>query len=142
MTHSKPNLRVLEVGAGTGASTRTVLKDLAPSDERILYSKYTFTDISAGLLFAAKENLKTFPNMEYATLDISQDPAEQGFEDRQFDLILATNVIHATKSLRDSLENIQKVSFFVLSPLSHLIGLRKTSEDSTNSEILASSSSG
>jgi SAM-dependent methyltransferase len=82
LTHSKPNLRVLEVGAGTGASTRTILKDLAPSDERILYSKYTFTDISAGLLFAAKENFKTFPNMEYATLDISQDPAEQGFEDR------------------------------------------------------------
>ncbi len=41
--------------------------------------------------------------MEYSVLDISVDPWEQGFEDRQYDLILATNVVHATHSLQTSL---------------------------------------
>jgi acyl transferase domain-containing protein/SAM-dependent methyltransferase len=108
LTHSKPNLRILEIGAGTGASTAKVLKQLTPNN-RTLYSKYTFTDISSGFFVAAKEKLRSYSNMEYTTLDISKDPFEQGFEGRKYDLILATNVIHATKSLNESLRNIQQL---------------------------------
>jgi acyl transferase domain-containing protein len=109
MSHSKPNLRVLEIGAGTGATTKSILKDLAPAGGHILYSQYVYTDISTGMFVAATENFKDYPNIEYATLDISKDLADQGFEGREFDLIVASNVIHATKSLQDSLKNVRKL---------------------------------
>ncbi len=61
------------------------------------------------MFVAATENFKDYPNIEYATLDISKDLADQGFEGREFDLIVASNVIHATKSLQDSLKNVRKL---------------------------------
>ena len=109
ISYSKPSLRVLEIGAGTGAATKSILKDLAPSDGQILYSQYVYTDISTGIFVAAKENFKDYPNIEYATLDISKGLAGQGFEGREFDLVIASNVIHATKSLQDSLQNVRKL---------------------------------
>ncbi|KAF4462221.1 polyketide synthase [Fusarium albosuccineum] len=108
LAHSKPNLRVLEIGAGTGGSTAQLLAHLTPSG-RTMYSNYTFTDISSGFFVAAKERFKDFPNMQFATLDISKDPSEQGFESCTYDLILATNVIHATRSLNESLTNVRQL---------------------------------
>ncbi|KAJ5652341.1 Acyl transferase/acyl hydrolase/lysophospholipase [Penicillium longicatenatum] len=107
LAHSKPNLRVLEIGAGLGGSTANALRFLTPGG-RTLYSRYSFTDLSPGFFVAAKDRFSSYPNMEYATLDISKDPAEQGF-DTTYDLILATNVIHATPSLNESLKNVRKL---------------------------------
>lgn len=109
LAHSKPNLRVLEIGAGTGGSTNNILKDLALPNGRVMYSKYTFTDISSGFFVAAKERFKASLNMEFATLDISKDPTAQGFFEGSYDLIIATNVLHATESLRETLVNVQKL---------------------------------
>ena len=111
LTHTKPNVRILEIGAGTGASTSSMLKHLklpGPTGQA-LFSKYTFTDISSAFFVAAKELFKDVPNMEYRTLDISKSPAEQGFDGEKYDLVIATNVIHATKSLRESLENVNQL---------------------------------
>ena len=90
--HAKPNLRVLEIGAGTGGTTVGVLNDLiSPSGVR-MYSEYAYTDVSAGFFVAAKEKFKDYRNMQYAILDITKDPIEQGFEEGSYDLILASNV--------------------------------------------------
>lgn len=92
LSHNKPNLRVLEIGAGTGATTALILDGLVSAfGERMFYS-YTYTDISAGFFVQAKERFKNVQSMEYAVLDVSQDPAEQGFELGSYDLIIATNV--------------------------------------------------
>ncbi|OJI96712.1 hypothetical protein ASPVEDRAFT_119070 [Aspergillus versicolor CBS 583.65] len=108
LSHSKPNLRVLEVGAGTGGSTANILKLLTLGGRR-RYSKYVFSDISTGFFVAARNRFSDYPNMEYRPLDISKDPSEQGFDGQKFDLILATNVIHATKTLNGSLSNVLKL---------------------------------
>lgn len=47
--------------------------------------------------------------MKFAALDISKDLAEQGFAGCKYDLNLATNVIHATKSLNESLKNVRQL---------------------------------
>ncbi|KAL7916704.1 polyketide synthase [Trichoderma velutinum] len=111
LAHTKPNLRILEIGAGTGASTTSMLSYLVlPGPLRQpMYSKYTFTDISSGFFVAAKEKFRDERNMEYRTLDISRDPAEQGFGGEKYDLIIATNVIHATSSLSQTLTNVHKL---------------------------------
>ncbi|KAG5978870.1 Type I Iterative PKS [Claviceps digitariae] len=110
LAHSKPNLRILEIGAGTGASTASMLKHLLLPVGHPLYSKYIFSDISAGFFAAAKERFRGYTNLEYRVLDISRDPWEQGFaEDEKYDLIVATNVLHATKSLQETLRNVGKL---------------------------------
>ena len=98
--HHKPNLRVLEVGAGTGGTTNAILPHLKSTYGERMYSSYTYTDISAGFFVAARERFKDFQAMEYATLDISQDPIEQGFEAESFDLIIACNVGSAISCCR------------------------------------------
>ncbi|KAI8287374.1 Highly reducing polyketide synthase [Colletotrichum sp. SAR11_57] len=107
--HSKPNLRVLEIGAGTGGTTNKVLEWLRGPTGALLYSEYTYTDISAGFFSAAQERFKEYPNMTFKSLDISKDPVDQGFEPASYDLILAANVLHATPSLRETLMNVRKL---------------------------------
>ncbi len=103
----KPNLRILEVGAGTGGTTDIVLRELLTQRGNPPYSQYTFTDISEGFFPQAMEKFGYAPNMEYKTFDVSLDPADQGFEPATYDLVLATNVIHATPICSSLYQNIR-----------------------------------
>lgn len=107
--HSNPLLRVLEVGAGTGGDTLMALEGLTLGNGNRLYSKYTFTDISSGFLPHAKEQFKSYADIEYATLDISRDPIEQSFQPASYDLIIASNVLHATPCISTSLAHVRKL---------------------------------
>ena len=108
--HSKPNLRILEIGAGTGGTAASVLASLTHSATGIrMYQHYDYTDISAGYFEQAKERFKCYPRVRYRTLDISEDPILQGFEHEAYDLIIASNVLHTTPSLKESLINARKL---------------------------------
>jgi acyl transferase domain-containing protein len=107
LSNIKPNLRILEVGAGTGGTTEMILRDLTASGGEAAYAKYTFTDISAGFFTQATERFSYAPNMEYKVFDISKDPFEQGFTADSYDLILAPNVVHATTNLNVTLKNLE-----------------------------------
>lgn len=109
MAHAKPSLCVLEIGVSIGGSTAASVKDLILPIGKPIYSKYIYTDASLPPLANARKRFQEFPNVEYRTLDISQDPAEQGFENSEYDLIVATNAIHATPSLSQSLANVRKL---------------------------------
>ena len=109
LAHSKPNLRILELGAGTGAATSANLEALSHEGGVVRYSSYTFADSQSGMLVAAKERFRDQPNMQYAALDIRKDLAEQDFRDQQFDLVIASNVLHTTGSLAQSLANVRSL---------------------------------
>jgi NADPH:quinone reductase-like Zn-dependent oxidoreductase len=47
--------------------------------------------------------------MEFKVLDISQNPLDQGFQEDTYDVVIASNVIHATPSLHQTLHNIRQL---------------------------------
>lgn len=96
-------LRVLEIGAGTGAATTAILPRLPAG------STFTFTDISPYFRDEAKVRLAQWPGVRFATLDIEADPAAQGFEANSFDLVFAANVLHVTEDLRTTLHNVRRL---------------------------------
>jgi SAM-dependent methyltransferase len=107
--HNNPRMRILEIGAGTGSLTAELLNVLKFPDGERTYGQYTFTDISAGFLAAAKEKFKSTANIEYSVLDITKDPVDQGFAANSYDLVIASNVLHATPSLKETLCNVRKL---------------------------------
>lgn len=107
-----PGANVLEVGAGTGSATITMLEGFGTRGDGTgsILGHYTFTDISAGFFEAAKDKFAAWsPLMEYKKLDIETDPAEQGFADNAYDLIVAASCLHATKNLHRTLSHIRKL---------------------------------
>lgn len=96
-------IRVVEVGAGTGGTTRAALKAL---DARPVI--YDFTDISPAFLAAARQ---AFQKEGFRTrrLDIEADPTQQDFEAGSADIVIAANVLHATADIAQSLEHARKL---------------------------------
>ncbi|KAI8932960.1 hypothetical protein NX059_010429 [Plenodomus lindquistii] len=117
LSQNKPNVRVLEVGAGLGEKTRKIVTSLTCADGQPLYSEYVVTDASSGLLDRAKEALKGVPNMEFTVLDVSGSMSAQALEGRQFDLIVAANALSTSMNVRAGLQNLHGL----LSPRGRLI---------------------
>ena len=107
-------LRVLEVGAGTGSATSVVLPELPAECD------YMFTDISAGFFAEAESRFGSsgIP-MEFRPLDIEKEPLGQGFEPHAYDLIIAANVLHATRDLGETLAHCREL----LAPSGQLMAL-------------------
>ncbi|KAH7558493.1 hypothetical protein BM1_04630 [Bipolaris maydis] len=102
-----PELRILEVGGGTGSLTVPLLGKLLESHGARLGS-YVFTDVSADSIRRTKDLLEQWHSvMEFQTFDIEKDPESQGLELGSFDYIVASNVIHVTSSLKKTLCNLR-----------------------------------
>jgi SAM-dependent methyltransferase/acyl carrier protein len=97
-------LRIAEIGAGTGGSTSALLPVLPPS--RTLYC---FTDVSKFFFARARDKYKHYPFLRFGLLDIEKKPAEQGFGDHAFDAVVACNVLHATRNLDETIENVLRL---------------------------------
>ena len=97
-------LRVLEIGAGTGATTAHVLESLP--EGRV---QFVFTDASPVFLAGAKEKFASRPDIRYELLDIERPAVDQGFERGSYDVVVAANVLHATADLRATVENARSL---------------------------------
>jgi microcystin synthetase protein McyD len=94
-------LRILEVGAGTGATTSRVLLSLRGRE-----ADYVFTDLSGHFLHRAEEKFQGETALQYRLFDLEAEPRGQGFEPGQFDLVIAVNVVHATTDLARTLQHL------------------------------------
>lgn len=102
--HKDPSMKILEIGAGTGGATEVLLSHLMSSSKTVLgthrFTEYTYTDISPSFFENARSKFNFVSGkMKFATLNIEIDPRNQGFQEGQYDMIIASHVIHATKNL-------------------------------------------
>jgi acyl transferase domain-containing protein/thioesterase domain-containing protein/acyl carrier protein/SAM-dependent methyltransferase len=97
-------LRVLEIGGGSGGITTSLLPVL-PADR----TTYLFTDLSNGFFASAREKFAAYPFVEYGVLDASRDPTAQRLAPGSFDLVIASNVLHATPAIRATLANVRSL---------------------------------
>ena len=104
-----PDMKVLEIGAGTGGTTLPVLQTLT-QEGRPMFGTYDFTDISPGFFDPARSLLKEWSGkVRFKTLDIERNPSAQGFEEESYDLVIASNVLHATQSMENTLGNVRRL---------------------------------
>ena len=97
LAHKNPGLRILEVGAGTGAMTGHVLAPLFIRGEgergAARFARYDYTDISVSFFETARQKFATeIPNIRFRSLNIEHEPTEQGFEQGSYDLVVASSV--------------------------------------------------
>jgi acyl transferase domain-containing protein/NADPH:quinone reductase-like Zn-dependent oxidoreductase/surfactin synthase thioesterase subunit/NAD(P)-dependent dehydrogenase (short-subunit alcohol dehydrogenase family)/ubiquinone/menaquinone biosynthesis C-methylase UbiE len=105
LKHKNTGLRVLEIGAGTGGTTTHILPILGKH-----FESYTYTDISPSFFENAKTKFEPWvEKMKFSVLNIERDPTAQNFEGEGYDLIIATDVLHATKNMRDTLRHVRQL---------------------------------
>jgi epothilone polyketide synthase E len=94
-------LRILEVGAGVGGTTKSLLPVLKGVD-----AEYVFTDVSKFFLSKANKKFGDYSGLHRQILDLEQEPGPQGFRPRSFDVIVAANVLHATTDIRVTAQRV------------------------------------
>lgn len=97
-------IRILEIGAGTGGTSAVVLKRLEPYQSHM--ADYLYTDLSKAFLIHGKQVYGAqAPYLSCKMVDIERPLAEQGIEEGSFDLVIATNVLHATARISRTLRH-------------------------------------
>jgi aspyridone synthetase (hybrid polyketide synthase/nonribosomal peptide synthetase) len=118
VTFKHPRMKILEIGAGTGGTTRSVLDSIGDA-----YSTYTYTDISSAFFEKAAEKFSDHRGkIDFRVLDIEKDVVNQGFKEQSYDTIIAANVLHATRSLQETMQHVRKL----LKPGGYLILMEVT----------------
>ncbi len=97
-------LRLLEIGAGTGGTTAGLLPMLRGFGD--LVEEYCYTDLSKAFLLHAQEAYKPeFPALRTAIFNVGKPLSLQSIEGNRYDAVIATNVLHATSDMRETVRN-------------------------------------
>lgn len=105
ITHKYPRLKILEIGAGTGGTTKHIFDII---DDK--FSAYTYTDVSAGFFDKASERFKDHKSkMTFKVLNVEKDIAEQGFSEQSYDVVIAANVLHATRTMSETMKHTRSL---------------------------------
>ncbi|KAL8983680.1 MAG: hypothetical protein Q9205_002158 [Flavoplaca limonia] len=111
LAHKSPDMDILEIGAGTGATTLPVMQAIGGQDGSApRFSSYTFTDINSEHFEKARDKLKPWASVtKFHKLNIEEEPASQGLEDEGYDVVIASNVLHATHSMDSTMAHVRKL---------------------------------
>jgi acyl transferase domain-containing protein/NADPH:quinone reductase-like Zn-dependent oxidoreductase/NAD(P)-dependent dehydrogenase (short-subunit alcohol dehydrogenase family)/acyl carrier protein len=104
LVSAKRRVRIVEIGAGTGGGSKFIFEEIEKYGEWI---DYYYTDVSRGFLnYANHHYVSKYPFIKLQELDIEKSPEEQGFEEAAYDIVFAANVLHATRSIAETLKNV------------------------------------
>lgn len=111
LVHKNPRARIIEIGAGTGGETRYALPVLGTAATGgPLVEQYHYTDVTPAFFEAAAEEFADWADiLQFRKLDIETDPSSQGFEAGSYDIVIACQVLHATKSMANTMANVRKL---------------------------------
>ena len=102
------HLRILEIGAGTGGTTGVVLSRLQPYVDHI--EEYSYTDLSNAFLdHAQKQYAPGHPFLKTRIFNMEAPAAALDIDRGAYDVIIATNAIHAACRVRQPLRNIKAI---------------------------------
>ena len=106
---SDPNaqIRLIEIGAGAGGTSSAIFQRLKPFENRL---SYWYTDISKAFMLHARETFA--PDCPYLTSrlwNVESPPEEFSIPTGSFDIVIATNVLHATRDIRETLSHAKAV---------------------------------
>lgn len=110
--HTKPKLRILEVGAGAGSATETLLRYFDEAGLLSAIEKYIVTEPNAFFRRRAQRELATRYSsvpLQWETLDLNLPWADQIEPGARFDLVYAVNVLHVAHDLLFSLKQATSV---------------------------------
>lgn len=100
------SIRIIEIGAGTGGTSAMLFRKLRPYQEHI--REYCYTDKSrAFLLHAQKEYGPQNPYLTYKIFNVEESAVGQDIDTGGYDIAIATNVLHATRNIRQTLGNVK-----------------------------------
>ena len=97
-------VRVVEVGAGSGATSAAVLRELPPGR-----SSYLFTDVSTYFTERARARFAAQPAVRFELFDINRPPAGQGLGPASADVVVGANVLHNARDLGCTLRELRTV---------------------------------
>jgi acyl transferase domain-containing protein/acyl carrier protein/SAM-dependent methyltransferase len=101
---AQARVRILEIGAGTGGTTSRVLQSLQPYLASI--AEYCYSDVSEAFLRYGQQTYGVAnPFLTYRLVNVEKPLAEQGIGLGVYDLVIATNVLHATSNIRRTVRN-------------------------------------
>lgn len=102
------DIRIIEIGAGTGGTAAIVLPHIAAFHSHI--REYCYTDISNAFLVHGKTRYGAdYPFLTCRLWNVEEPPAQQNIDLGAYDVVIATNVLHATKNIRETLRNAKAV---------------------------------
>ncbi|KAJ5427409.1 lovastatin nonaketide synthase [Penicillium cf. griseofulvum] len=121
ISHRYPHMNIIDLGAGTGGTTKIILDHLGSA-----FKSYTYTDVSTAFSDKAQERFGAFANrMIFKSFDMEKEAKSQGYEEHSYELVVALNVIHAAKDMGEALRHIRSL----LKPGGYLVLLELTDQE-------------
>lgn len=105
----KENINILEVGAGTGATSDVVIDSISKNNNDKKIAKYLYTDLSNFFLKNAQERYEDNQWVETRILDLDSNIKDQGFENKSQDIIIAAGVINNVKNIDSVLLQLKEL---------------------------------
>jgi len=99
-------INVIEIGAGTGSASSPVLESISGFDRL----RYSYTDLSSVFTQYGKQKYGScYPFLDFKILNIEKDIEPQGFQKGTYDIVIASNVLHATSRIDRTLWQVKKL---------------------------------
>ncbi|KAK1593857.1 beta-ketoacyl synthase domain-containing protein [Colletotrichum navitas] len=112
LAFKQPHMKILEVGSGVQGGVTLPLFQALDRPEGLLLDRYTYCypNTQSESLGQFKTLLDRWADrVDYKTLDVSKDLAQQGFQEGTYDLIIASHVLNGASFVDESLASWRKL---------------------------------